>query len=209
MVNGVDFARRILDRLRLNANVYETMEPGMSSKTVPLSVRVSDDDAAFLARMQIGGATTPSEKLRALLAAERRRREGAEDPAEAVEMFADMLRPAHRRVRGLAEEAETTSEAVAKLYERLPELVGVAYSGPRRAKGEAADFVLKRFEGRLLDQAFALVEDILALGMLSQARCYDPDAITARLGPVMELAELIRLSRQQRGENNKGERSDG
>ncbi|MEL6365245.1 MAG: hypothetical protein AAFR11_10455 [Pseudomonadota bacterium] len=177
----------------------------MQTKTVPLSVRVSDDDATFLAGTEIAGATTPSEKLRAMLAAERRRREGAEDPAEAVEMFADMLRPAQRRVRGLAEEADLSSEAIAKLYERLPELLGVAYSGPRRAKGEAAEIVLKRFEGRLLDQAFALLEDVLALGMLSEARCYDPDAISKRLGPVLELVELIRLSRERRDGGNKGE----
>ena len=49
----------------------------MPGKTVPLSVRVTDADAEFLARLDIAGATTPSEKLRALLTAERTRGEGA------------------------------------------------------------------------------------------------------------------------------------
>ena len=39
----------------------------MSSKSTPLSFRVSDEDAEFLAGLQLPGAVTPSEKLRVLV----------------------------------------------------------------------------------------------------------------------------------------------
>ena len=71
----------------------------MPGKTVPLSVRVTDADAEFLARLDIAGATTPSEKLRALLTAERTRGEGAGDPHRSFEIIRDLLRPAQRGIR--------------------------------------------------------------------------------------------------------------
>ena len=49
------------------------------SKSVPLSVRVSPDDARFISQIDIAGAATPSDKVRALLADARKRREGFSD----------------------------------------------------------------------------------------------------------------------------------
>ena len=167
----------------------------MAGKTVPLSVRVSDDDAEFLAGLEISGATTPSEKLRAILANERTRWERAQDPAEAAEFIRDLLRPAQRRVRRLEADAHKSSDAVLKLYERLPELTASAFAGPA---GDADGKSLAAFEARLLDQVFALLQEILELGLLSHSRCYDPQAIASRLSPVLELVELMRISRERR-----------
>jgi hypothetical protein len=171
------------------------MERIMAGKTVPLSVRVSDDDAEFLAGLEISGATTPSEKLRAVLANERNRWERAQDPAEAAEFMRDLLRPAQRRVRKLEAEVHKSSDAVLKLYERLPELTAAAFAGPA-SDGDGKS--LTAFEARLLDQAFALLQEILELGLLSHSRCYDPQAIASRLGPVLELVELMRISQERR-----------
>ena len=167
----------------------------MAGKTVPLSVRVSDDDAEFLAGLEISGATTPSEKLRAILTAERTRWERAQDPAEAAEFVRDLLRPAQRRVRRLEADAHKSSDAVLKLYERLPELTATAFAGPA---GDADGKSLATFEARLLDQVFALLQEILELGLLSHSRCYDPQAIASRLSPVLELVELMRISHERR-----------
>src|SRR5436853_7896774 len=119
--------------MQMNAYVMELI---MAGKTVPLSVRVSDDDAEFLAGLEISGATTPSEKLRAVLAAERNRWERAQDPAEAAEFIRDLLRPAQRRVRKLETELHRSSDAVLKLYERLPDVMASAFAGPPSDAGE-------------------------------------------------------------------------
>jgi hypothetical protein len=173
----------------------------MSAKTVPLSVRVTDSDAAFLAGLDIGGATTPSEKLRAILAAERSRVEGVGDPVQAFDVVRDMLRPAQRRTRRAEAELGHASDFVRKLYDRLPELMAIAFAGP----GDEVDRArLVAFEGRLLDQVFALVQEVLELGLVERSRCYDPRAIEARLGPVNELVALIRMSRERRKETTDG-----
>lgn len=167
----------------------------MAGKTVPLSVRISDDDAEFLARMEVAGATTPSEKMRAVLAAERKRWEGSRDPVEAIEFVRDLLRPAQRSVRRLEAETHQSSDFILKLYERLPEILATAFIGPQGGKDAGA---LVAFEAQLLDQVFALLQETLELGLIVRSRCYDHGAIAARLEPVLELLDLIRLSRERR-----------
>ena len=47
----------------------------MSSKTVPLSVRISHDDAEYIAGLKIDDALTPSDKVRAIIRDARKARE--------------------------------------------------------------------------------------------------------------------------------------
>lgn len=162
----------------------------MASKTVPLSVRISDEDAEFLARLDIGDAHTPSEKMRALLASERRLRAGPRDAGEASEMLSDLMRPARRRLRDAEREGAVRSEALEKLYDRLPELAALALAGPQTGESGA---VLVDFEARMLEQAFSLFEDLMRMGLLSEPRCHAPDALKSRLATVAELADLVKI----------------
>lgn len=166
-------------------------------KTASLSVRVDDDDAAFLADLDIGDARTPSEKLRALLHAERRRQEGVNDPVEAAEMFRDLLQPAKRRIRRLEVNTTERSDFVAKVYDRLPDIMGEAFSGPdEHASGAMKS--LKTFEKAMLNDVFAFIQEVLELGLTSQNRCYDVSGIEKRIEPVLEILELINMSKQRR-----------
>ncbi|NHK27009.1 hypothetical protein FF098_003710 [Parvularcula flava] len=178
-------------------------------KTTPLSVRVNDDDAAFLARLEIGNARTPSEKLRALLEAERQRQEGLGDRIQAAEAFHDLLRQSRRQVRQLEGEADLRSDFMLKVTERLPELAGTVFAGPSGAEkggagkgtGKASadpETVLKAFEAQLLDEVFALIRETLEAGLTRENRCYDPQGVSKRLGPVLELVELVNMSLEKR-----------
>lgn len=174
-----------------NVNICVTM------KTTSLSVRVDDDDAAFLAGLEIGGARTPSEKLRALLHAERRRQEGIEDPLEAADMFRDLLQPAKRRIRRLESKASIRSDFMTKLYDRLPEIAGPAFSGPDDDPKDAASH-LKSLESQMLNDVLGFVQETLELGLTKRNRCYDPAGIEKRLAPVLEILELINMSKERR-----------
>jgi hypothetical protein len=162
----------------------------MASKTVPLSVRISDEDAEFLARLDIGEAHTPSEKMRALLASERRLRAGPRDAGEASEMLSDLMRPARRRLRDAERDAPVRSEALEKLYDRLPELAALALAGPQADESSAA---LEHFEARMLAHAFSLFEDLMRIGLLSEPRCHDVNMLKSRLAAVSELADLVKI----------------
>lgn len=166
-------------------------------KTVPLSVRVSDDDAAFLAAFEVSGAVTPSEKLRALLQQARQRAEGLEDEREGADAYKMAVRPAERRVRTAETAVGARSDLARKLYDRVPELMATLAAGPQGKPGRAD---LVQFEDRLAIQAYALVEELLELGSASSNRAYDPERLTSRIAPSLEVAQrLTRLTLAEKG----------
>lgn len=166
-------------------------------KSTSLSVRVDDEDAAYLARMHIDGARTPSEKLRALLRVERKRQEGARDAVEAADMFRDLLQPTRRRIRKLESEAGARSDLVKKLYDRLPEIGGVALAGPAQDGADKSQ-ALKEFETATIGELFDFVQDVIELGMAPENRVYDTKIIEKRIEALLKYFEVIKISRQQR-----------
>ena len=167
----------------------------MAGKTVPLSVRISDEDAAFLARLEIGDAATPSEKMRALLASERRLRAGPRDVGEATDMLTDLMRPAKRRWRKDEAAASVHSEVLNRVYDRLPELAALALAGPEAPpEPDKAGPALEDFEGRVLDQTFALLEDLMQIALLKEPRALNRAALKNRVSTIIELAELARMA---------------
>ena len=67
-----------------------------TSRSVPFSARISTEDAAFIAGLEIDGAHTPSDKLRALLAEARKRRQGSGDYESSLQLAMDWLQPLRR-----------------------------------------------------------------------------------------------------------------
>ena len=174
----------------------------MSSKTVPLSVRISDEDAEFLSSLEIGEARTPSEKMRALLASERQLRAQGHAPEQAAEMISDLLRPAQRRIRQIERQSGAASEALRRIYDRLPDLAAIALAGPQPdGENEPGAEALDALETHASDQAMALCEDLLRLYVSPSARTSARESLTRRLTAILELAELIRIAQKhQEGE---------
>ncbi len=174
----------------------------MPGKTVPLSVRISDDDAKFLAGLDIEGAVTPSEKLRALLTSERRLREGAADPAATEEMLEDLCRPARRRLRRAEQSTGQRSEVAQKLYDRVPKLAALALTGPSQSGDVPEERALAEWEAQWVELALALCEDLLHVGLVSEPRSFNKRTIKDNLSPIIELAELIKIAdKQSKGES--------
>ena len=166
-------------------------------KSTSLSVRVNDDDAMFLATLQIGDAKTPSEKLRALLRSERRRQEGTRDAVEAADMVKDLLQPARRRVRALQSEAGVRSDLLKKVYDGIPEIAGLALVGPGQG-GPGTPEDLKAFERLVVDEVFNLVQDLMELGLTPKNRVLDVDTVGERIDSVLEFIELINIAKKRK-----------
>lgn len=195
----------------------------MPAKTIPLSVRVTDEDAEFIAGLAIEGATTPSDKLRAIIAQARRRVEGAEDYTTCLGLIEDFLAPAQRQLKTREHDLRVHSELVQVLSEWLPEAVAFFMSNARREVGEpghgAADRAgngardrsgdgaavvrrLQDFERGLADRVFALLETVLRMGVTRRCRGYDPDLVRDRLEPILELSRVIQTH------NDRGDRGE-
>lgn len=169
----------------------------MGTKNFQLSTRVTDEDAAFLARLEIEGAETPSDKIRALIGEARRRHEGKRDFRSALARVSDLLAPVEADVRAAEHATQQRSELVRLTSGWLAEALAFLVSqGQEEAGGpKKAGALLLATERGLADRVFQLMEAILRLGVTGEAPCYDRAAISERLGPILELLEVIRAVR--------------
>lgn len=167
-------------------------------KSVQLSVRVSDEDALFLADLEVDGAVTPSDKLRAILRDARRRHQGHSDPAEGSLMLRDMAARSHRSVRRHEAKTGEKSQLISNLYERVPDIMAQLISGVGEGGG-VEDF--KNFENALREQVGLILKDFLTLGLVTPLRVIDEENYWAELKSVSELIELTQqIQQRKRGE---------
>jgi len=164
--------------------------------TTPVSVRLTTDDIAYLASMEVVNATTPSEKIRALLRNERRRRQGGRDVGETSAHVRELAWPAQARISRAETKLERRSDFIWKLYERLPRFFGLALAGP--AEDETSIEALAKFEGELLNETLGLMVETLELALTTDNRCFDPTAVEKRLDTTLELLDLLKFARERR-----------
>lgn len=159
-------------------------------KSVNMSVRLSPDDAEFLAGLEIDNASTPSDKLRALIVEAKERRQGTEDYAGALQLAQGLLAPTLRTLRTSEHAEGVHSELVSRFAEWLPECLAflIAAQGGEKAFGREQ---LTEIERGLADRAFFLMQSVLQMGVTGSSPCYDPAVVSHRLKPVLDLARII------------------
>ena len=158
-------------------------------KSVPLSVRVSPDDAEFIAQIDIAGAATPSDKVRALLSEARKRREGFIDYSSCLGMVQEMLAPTLQRLLSAEHRERVHSELVLELTQWMPEALAYLLTGLRDDLEDRSE--LEAFEEGVAERMFRLIENVIRMNVTEECRGYDPRVVARRMGPVLELAKVI------------------
>ncbi len=166
----------------------------MPGRTVPMSVRITPDDAAFIAMLDIDGAITPSEKIRALIKEARRRAERKGDYLALVSELDALIAPAVAAIRTAERERDTHSEFLALFAEWLPDVVAELMS--RTAAGPA-DLDLEALEAAVARRVFRLVERALRLSVAPDMTAYDGANLSKYLPKVLELARIIETQTKQ------------
>lgn len=162
----------------------------MPAKTIPISVRVSEADAEFLAALALPGAATPSEKLRALIEQARRRHAEGRTYESSLALVRELLEPLSQTLRARELSSRQRSELIADTLYWLPDLVAFLMAGPaQRAKGEGRE--LAEFEAGVAHRIFRFIEAVLRLGVTAKAPCYDPGVVSAGIVGSLELSQLI------------------
>ncbi len=170
-------------------------------KTVPLSVRISHEDAEYLARLETENSKTPSDKVRAIIA--ERRRLSLDEQSSYVQVCSwleNILNPTSLTLKEIQNQEEQHSELIRIVLERLPELFAyiLATGNVVQSKQDLA-----KLERELSERVFRLIESILRLGVTEKSPCIDKKAISSRIGPSMEILEVI----QNRLKKEKGEQT--
>jgi hypothetical protein len=165
----------------------------MSSQMQTLSVRVPTEDIEWLASLEIAGAATPSDKLRALIAQMRRQHQGTMDYAACVAWLRDLLAPFVVAIREVEHRQKLHSDAINAVIEWVPQIAATLLAERRFASDGAK---ITELEDALIQRCFQLTTSLLRLGVTPQAECYDPSAIGRHLARVIELVDLISAKRR-------------
>lgn len=173
----------------------------MSIRTVPFSARISVEDAEFIAGLQIEGANTPSDKLRALLAEARRRHDNAGDYAGALHLAQDWLAPARRGILAREHELKLHSELVLRVMDWLPESLAFLLASAGSAEHASASD-LEQLERGLMERLARLMDAVLQLAVTGSSPCYDPKVVLERLPSVIQLIRLIVSAKAMQGEGH-------
>lgn len=163
----------------------------MSSKTVPVSVRLSHEDAEFISGLKINGANTPSDKLRAIIGEKRRKSLEAIDYQGCFQEIFRYMEPALETIRKMEIEEGVHSEIVTRSFEWFPDLIAYLVSTISVEPGEKEGTDLNELERGLADRIFRVMESVLQMGTTKWFHCYDPQTMATRSEPVLDLAGLI------------------
>ena len=166
----------------------------MAARTIPISVRITPEDAEFIAGLEVQGATTPSEKVRAVLSEARKRDGDFRDYGGCLSMAQEMLAPALRRGLEAERELGAHSELVARVGEWLPELLAFMITSHSTARADESSGA-RTFEAGVADRVFRLLEAVMRMGITDTCQGYDPKVVASRLSPVLELAGVARSHR--------------
>ena len=167
----------------------------MPGRSIPISVRITPEDAEFIAAMDIAGASTPSDKVRAVLGEARRRRLDPRDYAGCLAQLQEMLAPALRGLRQAERDLGAHSELLTLVGEWLPEMMASLIAGAAEIEPGDAIESLREVESDVADRVFRLIESVLRLGVTETCRGYDAAVIDSRLEAALRLAEVARARR--------------
>jgi hypothetical protein len=166
----------------------------MAIQMQTVSARLPSEDLQWLSALELPGAITPSDKLRALIAQMRKQHEGALDYSACLAWLRDLLAPFVIELRGVEHRERTHSEAVSAIIAWAPRVMATMLS----ARDFGGDGIARAVtaEDALVQCCFRLLVALLRLGVTPGAECYSPDVIEKHLPRVIELVRLIAANRE-------------
>ena len=168
----------------------------MPLKSIPVSLRISQEDAAFLASLKIGDAITPSEKIRELIKAARMEGQQDRNYASCEEMASKMIRPVAAAIHAAEKNEAIHSELVSLQIEWLIEMLAYVSS---YAIEDLKAKEIEAFERAVAERCFRLFTSVARLGITKKAPCYDPEIIRTKLIDVFEILYIVELTKENKG----------
>ena len=170
----------------------------MSSKQVTISARISHEDAEFLSRLEINGAKTPSDKLRAIISEAKIRNNRETDYSGSLAMIMDLVLPKIHEIRKKEVENNMHSEIITRMAEWIPDAMAFLISANLQTTNQEDQHLLEDLEQGLVDRLFRLLTSFLQLGVTDQSPCYRTDAIQRQITPILDLCDIISRRRQNK-----------
>jgi hypothetical protein len=168
----------------------------MATQMQTLSARVPSEDVEWLATLPMQGASSPSDKLRALIAQMRRQHEGSVDYAAGIAWLRDMLAPCITAIRAFEHHEKEHSELLTTVAEAVPQIMATLISANGLKCDDRARAI--ELENMVAQRVLQLSASVLRLAVTKEAACYNPAVIDANVSPVIEIAEIVAQTRRAR-----------
>lgn len=169
-------------------------------KKVQIGARISEEDAEFLHLLNINGATSPSDKLRAIIEEARIRREFSQDFSGLYRQVQEQVSPLAEKIKKIEFEQGIHSTLLARIFEWLPDFYAYCLcSLPDEIESEQE---LVDFEKGAIDRMARLIESLLHQELSSQETSYTPDVFKSHVSSFADLIKIINVKSQKAEEEN-------
>jgi len=158
-------------------------------KTVPVSVRLSAEDADFIANLQIADAVTPSDKIRSMIKIAKQQQMRVATFENCLQQSQEALKPLTQAVKAYELELGQHSELLSVFNDWLAE--SFAYLSSAKLMIEAGELDFNRLEAGIAERVFRLLTAFARMGVTKQAPCYDAELMNKGFEPVLELIQII------------------
>jgi hypothetical protein len=165
-----------------------------------LSARIPTEDLEWLVSLDLQGAVSPSDKVRALIGQLRRQYEGTLDYQRSLAWLRDLVAPFVSAIRTLEHHNQMHSEVLTLVDEALPQIMATLLS-ERGITNDATKRAIE-VEQIVVQRCFQLLTSILRLAVTREAACYNPKVLDQYVPQVLEIAEIIAQTRKMREEKH-------
>ncbi len=164
-------------------------------KKIQIGARISAEDADFLNLLEINGAKTPSDKLRAIIEEAKLRREYLRDFKGSYRMIQEQLSPIIEKIKQNEFEKNIHSAPLARILEWLPDFF--AYCLCSLPDDIESDQELLVYEKGAVDRVVRLFESLLHLELSNQGTTYNPSVLSDHMVALAKSMKLIEHSFKQ------------
>jgi hypothetical protein len=171
-------------------------ESSIAMQMQTVSARIPAEDLQWLASLDMPGAVSPSDKLRALVSQMRRQYEGTLDYERSLSWLRDLIAPFVTAIRAFEHNNRMHSEALTLTAEWLPQIMATLLSEralPKDDKKRAIDV-----EEIVVQRCFQLLASTMRLAVTRTAACYNPSVIDKHVSAVLEISDIVAQARRKR-----------
>ncbi len=159
------------------------------SKTVPVSVRLSVEDAEFIANFQTADAMTPSDKIRSIIKDARLRKDRILSYESCLLESQNAVRTLMQHIKACELESGHHSELLNVFNEWITE--SFAYVASAKLMMDEGRVSPEALEAGIAVRAFRLLSTMARMGVTTKAPCYDTEIMTKGFKPILELIHII------------------
>jgi hypothetical protein len=159
-----------------------------------VSARIPGEDLEWLATLEIQGATTPSDKIRALVSQVRRQHQGSLDYGASLQWMRDLVTPFVTSLGAFEHRQNRHSEILRLVNDWVPQVMAMLVTEGMLARDAQRKAV--ELEEKLVTKLFQLLTAVLRMGVTPSADCYDPKVLERHLPQLLELTGVIAAGRR-------------